>query len=136
MQSFLSQSCRCAKFAYFISRLTSFFIQQLELYRRSTLGLALTDALDEMVIKGVLTPSIAIRMLSEYDKCMVDILRTLKQKVSFKGNIHTYRYYDNVWTFILEDVVFKFSTVGEKKQEVTVDFVKIVACDGKIVNNA
>ena len=85
--------------------------------------MALTDALDEMVIKGLLTPSIAIRMLSEYDKCMVDILRTLKQKVSFKGNIHTYRYYDNVWTFILEDVVFNFSAVGEKKQEVTVDFV-------------
>jgi|TARA_B110000305_G_C19199234_1_gene520352 transcription initiation factor TFIIA small subunit len=98
--------------------------------------MALTDALDEMVIKGLLTPSIAIRMLSEYDKCMVDILRTLKQKVSFKGNIHTYRYYDNVWTFILEDVVFNFSAVGEKKQEVTVDFVKIVACDGKIINNA
>ena len=98
--------------------------------------MALTDALDEMVIRGLLTPSIAIRMLSEYDKCMVDILRTLKQKVSFKGNIHTYRYYDNVWTFILEDVVFNFSAVGEKKQEVTVDFVKIVACDGKIINNA
>ena len=98
--------------------------------------MALTDALYEMVIKGLLTPSIAIRMLSEYDKCMVDILRTLKQKVSFKGNIHTYRYYDNVWTFILEDVVFNFSAVGEKKQEVTVDFVKIVACDGKIINNA
>ena len=49
--------------------------------------MALTDALDEMVIKGLLTPSIAIRMLSEYDKCMVDILRTLKQKVSFKGKI-------------------------------------------------
>jgi len=98
--------------------------------------MALTDALDEMVIKGLLTPSIAIRMLSEYDKCMVDILRTLKQKDSFKGNIHTYRYYDNVWTFILEDVVFNFSAVGEKKQEVTVDFVKIVACDGKIINNA
>jgi len=111
-------------------------MSQLELYRRSTLGMALTDALDEMVIKGLLTPSIAIRMLSEYDKCMVDILRTLKQKVSFKGNIHTYRYYDNVWTFILEDVVFNFSAVGEKKQEVTVDFVKIVACDGKIINNA
>jgi transcription initiation factor TFIIA small subunit len=96
--------------------------------------MALTDALDEMVVKGALTPSIAMRMLSEYDKCIVDILRTIKQKVSFKGNIHTYRYYDNVWTFILEDAVFKFSSTGGKNEEVSVDFVKIVACDGKILS--
>ncbi|CAL6303085.1 unnamed protein product [Bathycoccus prasinos] len=43
-------------------------MSQLELYRRSTLGMALTDALDEMVIKGLLTPSIAILPLGRKNR--------------------------------------------------------------------
>ena len=39
-----------------------------ELYRRSTLGMTLTDALDEMVTKGELTPSIAMKVLAQFDK--------------------------------------------------------------------
>lgn len=50
----------------------------------------------------------------------------VKNKASFKGHLHTYRYCDNVWTFILEDAVFRTDT-----DTVQVDRVKIVACDGK-----
>lgn len=45
-----------------------------------------------------------------------------------QGHLHTYRFCDNVWTFILQDAVFK----SEECQE-TVNRVKIVACDSKLL---
>ena len=44
----------------------------------------------------------------------------------FQGHLNTYRFCDNVWTFVLNDVEFR--EVGEL---VKVDKVKVVACDGK-----
>lgn len=44
----------------------------------------------------------------------------------FKGSLNTYRFCDNVWTFVLNDVEFR-----EVTELVKVDKVKIVACDGK-----
>lgn len=38
----------------------------------------------------------------------------------------TYRFCDNVWTFMLSDVEFK-----ETQEMTKVDKLKIVACDGK-----
>lgn len=38
----------------------------------------------------------------------------------------TYRFCDNVWTFMLSDVEFK-----ETQEMAKVDKLKIVACDGK-----
>jgi hypothetical protein len=46
-----------------------------------------------------------------------------------QGHLHTYRFCDNVWTFILQDALFK----NEDKQE-NVGRVKIVACDSKLLN--
>lgn len=45
-----------------------------------------------------------------------------------QGHLHTYRFCDNVWTFILENASFK--TENELQ---SVDRVKIVACDAKIL---
>jgi len=45
---------------------------------------------------------------------------------SFQGHLNTYRFCDNVWTFVLNDVEFK-----ESQEVVNVTKVKIVACDGK-----
>lgn len=42
------------------------------------------------------------------------------------GHLNTYRFCDNVWTFVLNQVEFK-----EVSELVTVDKLKIVACDGK-----
>ena len=42
--------------------------QYYELYRRSTLGMTLTDALDEMVTTGELTPTLAMKVLAQFDK--------------------------------------------------------------------
>lgn len=48
---------------------------------------------------------------------------------SVQGHLHTYRFCDNVWTFILQDATFK----NEESQD-TVGRVKIVACDSKLLS--
>ena len=96
--------------------------------------MALTDALDEMVTAGELTPTIAMRILLEFDKCTVKEIKMLKQKTVFKGHLHTYRFCDNVWTFILENVNFKTTNPGGEADETHVDLVKVVACDSKILD--
>lgn len=47
-----------------------------------------------------------------------------------QGSLNTYRFCDNVWTFVLNDVEFR-----EVTDMVKVDKVKIVACDGKSESN-
>ncbi|XP_076921978.1 transcription initiation factor IIA subunit 2-like [Bidens hawaiensis] len=100
-----------------------------ELYRRSTIGMCLTETLDEMVSSEIIGPELAMQVLIQFDKSMVEALDTqVKTKVSIKGHLHTYRFCDNVWTFILQDVVFKY----DERQE-NVGRVKIVACDSKLL---
>ncbi|XP_054788328.1 transcription initiation factor IIA subunit 2 isoform X2 [Prosopis cineraria] len=56
-----------------------------ELYRRSTIGMCLTETLDEMVQNGTLSPEIAIQVLVQFDKSMTEALETdVKSKVSIK----------------------------------------------------
>ena len=110
--------------------------------------MALTDALDEMVTAGELTPTIAIKILLEFDRCIVKELELLKQKTIFGGHLHTYRFCDNVWTFILENelinqlikrveilenVKFKIANHDGMVEEIHAEKVKIVACDSKIL---
>ncbi|XP_075520819.1 transcription initiation factor IIA subunit 2-like [Primulina tabacum] len=100
-----------------------------ELYRRSTIGMCLTETLDQMVSGGILSPELAIQVLIQFDKSMTDALETeVKSKVSIKGHLHTYRFCDNVWTFILQNAQLKC----DEGQEI-VDSVKIVACDSKLL---
>ncbi|KAL1544314.1 transcription initiation factor IIA subunit 2 [Salvia divinorum] len=100
-----------------------------ELYRRSTIGMCLTETLDQMVSSGVLSPELAIQVLIQFDKSMTEALESeVKNKVSIKGHLHTYRFCDNVWTFILQNAQLK----SEEGQE-TVDSLKIVACDSKLL---
>ncbi|KAG6608125.1 Transcription initiation factor IIA subunit 2, partial [Cucurbita argyrosperma subsp. sororia] len=100
-----------------------------ELYRRSTIGMCLTETLDEMVQNGTLSPELAIQVLVQFDKSMTEALESqVKSKVTIKGHLHTYRFCDNVWTFILQDATFK----NEDSQE-TVGRIKIVACDSKLL---
>nr|VDC75014.1 unnamed protein product [Brassica rapa] len=102
-----------------------------ELYRRSTIGMCLTETLDEMVQSGTLSPELAIQVLVQFDKSMTEALESqVKTKVSIKGHLHTYRFCDNVWTFILQDAMFK----NDDRQE-NVSRVKIVACDSKLLTH-
>ncbi|KAI7754529.1 hypothetical protein M8C21_028899 [Ambrosia artemisiifolia] len=57
-----------------------------ELYRRSTIGMCLTETLDEMVSNGILTPDLAIQVLVQFDKSMTEALDSqVKSKVTIKG---------------------------------------------------
>lgn len=42
-----------------------------ELYRRSTIGMCLTETLDEMVQNGTLSPELAIQVLVQFDKVAI-----------------------------------------------------------------
>jgi transcription initiation factor TFIIA small subunit len=46
---------------------------------------------------------------------------------SFQGHLDTYRFCDEVWTFLIKDVTFKL----DNQTQVTADKVKIVSCNSK-----
>ncbi|XP_078330636.1 transcription initiation factor IIA subunit 2-like [Crassostrea virginica] len=49
-----------------------------------------------------------------------------KNRIQLKGKLNTYRFCDNVWTFVLNNVDFR-----DVQELAKCDKVKIVACDGK-----
>lgn len=62
-------------------------------------------------------------------KCFSGIFycnRHLLLSISQAGKLNTYRFCDNVWTFMLNDVEFR-----EVQEIARVSKVKVVACDGK-----
>ncbi|CAN6635754.1 transcription initiation factor IIA subunit 2 [Trichomonascus vanleenenianus] len=103
-------------------------VQYYELYRRSSIGTALTDALDMLISDSRIQPQLAMKILENFDKVMADQLReTVKSRLSLKGHLHTYRCCDDVWTFIVKDVNFKM----DGGEIVHADRIKIVACNSK-----
>ncbi|KAJ6258960.1 Transcription initiation factor [Drechslerella dactyloides] len=98
-----------------------------ELYRRSSIGVALTDALDELISNGQIAPQLAMKILSNFDRSITDILaQHVSAKLSFKGHLDTYRFCDEVWTFLIKDVTFKL-----ENNVIQSDRVKIVSCNSK-----
>eukprot|EP01097_Dermamoeba_algensis_P010416 TRINITY_DN76_c0_g1_i1.p1 TRINITY_DN76_c0_g1~~TRINITY_DN76_c0_g1_i1.p1 ORF type:complete len:112 (-),score=17.55 TRINITY_DN76_c0_g1_i1:45-380(-) len=100
---------------------------QYELYRKTTLGVSLTDSLEELLQNSKISPELAAKVLLQFDKSINHALTNqVKTKASFKGHLHTFRFCDGVWTFILENTAFRTET-----ETIHVNVVKIVACDGK-----
>lgn len=99
-----------------------------QLYRNTTLGHTLQEALDELMQMQMLSPNLALRVLLQFDRSINQALSTrVKTKLNFKAEkLNTYRFCDNVWTFMLNDVEFR-----EVSELARVDRVKIVACDAK-----
>lgn len=99
-----------------------------QLYRNTTLGHTLQEALDELMNLQLLTPTLAIKVLLQFDNSINNALNTrVRIKLNFKADkLNTYRFCDNVWTFMLNDVEFR-----EVSELARVDRVKIVACDAK-----
>lgn len=99
-----------------------------QVYRATTLGQALQETLDELISTGKMGNHMKMRILLEFDKSISQALeQRVKNRLIMKCNkLFTYRFCDNVWTLWLQDVEFR------EYQELTkVDWVKIVACDGK-----
>lgn len=99
-----------------------------ELYRKTTLGQTLEDSLDELIALGKLNENLAGRVLREFDKAISSALESkVRNRITIKCNkLKTYRFCDNVWTLLLRDAEFR-----ETQDIIRVDWVKIVACDGK-----
>ncbi|KAF2230178.1 transcription initiation factor IIA gamma chain [Viridothelium virens] len=99
-----------------------------ELYRRSTLGVTLLDSLDELITARRIEPQLAMKILSNFDKCMSEVLADrVKSRLSFKGHLDTYRFCDDVWTFVIKDINFKL----DNQSTIHAEKVKIVSCNNK-----
>ncbi|KAF2838766.1 transcription initiation factor IIA, gamma subunit [Patellaria atrata CBS 101060] len=102
--------------------------QYYELYRRSSLGGALTDTLDGLITDRRIEPQLAMKIVANFDKAVADVLaEKVKSRLSFKGHLDTYRFCDDVWTFIIKDINFKL----DNSQQIHSDRVKIVSCSSK-----
>jgi len=99
-----------------------------ELYRRSSIGGALVEALDTFIADRRIEPQIAIELLRHFDKVIAETLaEKVKSRLSFKGSLDTYRFCDEVWTFIVKNINFKL----ENQHQLTSERVKIVAMNAK-----
>ncbi|RDW78659.1 transcription initiation factor IIA subunit gamma [Aspergillus mulundensis] len=99
-----------------------------ELYRGSSLGLSLTDTLDDLINEGRIEPQLAMKILSTFDRVITEVLaEKVRTRLTFKGHLDTYRFCDEVWTFLIKDVNFKL----DNQQTISADKVKIVSCNSK-----
>jgi len=99
-----------------------------ELYRRSSIGNSLVEALDTFIAERRIEPQIAIKMLEHFDRVVAEVLNDkVKARLSFKGHLYTYRFCDDVWTFIVKDINFKL----DNQQVLNSDKIKIVAMNSK-----
>ncbi|OAX40564.1 transcription initiation factor IIA gamma subunit [Rhizopogon vinicolor AM-OR11-026] len=99
-----------------------------EFYRGSSIGMALTDSLDELITSGAITPQLAMKVLQQFDKSLADtMVKQVKNKTTLKarlGSLRTYRLCDDVWTFIVKNPSFKM----ESNEIVNAPRIKIIAC--------
>lgn len=104
-----------------------------ELYRRSTIGNSLVDALDTLISDGRIEASLAMRVLETFDKVVAETLKdNTRSKLTVKGNLDTYGFCDDVWTFIVKNCQVNVEGDNENVNEnITVDKLRIVACNSK-----
>lgn len=113
--------------------------------------MALTDSLDELIQSGHINPQLAMKVLVTFDKSITEALTSkVKSKAVFKvsfcllifkhpyldlliilirllqGHLDTYRFCDDVWTFVVDSMNAKLET-----ETITTERVKIVACNAK-----
>lgn len=72
-----------------------------------------------------MAPQLAMKILLNYDRAAADALQEkVKARLTFKGHLDTYRFCDEVWTFIIKDAHFKF-----ENENLTAEKIKIIACN-------
>lgn len=111
-----------------------------ELYRRSTIGNSLVDALDTLISDGRIEASLAMRVLETFDKIVTDTLKDNTQsKLTVKGDLDTYGFCDDVWTFIVKNCTVNVEKNGlgnngsfdMVNDNLKIDKLRIVACNSK-----
>eukprot|EP00197_Chlamydomonas_leiostraca_P011276 CAMPEP_0202865256 /NCGR_PEP_ID=MMETSP1391-20130828/5460_1 /ASSEMBLY_ACC=CAM_ASM_000867 /TAXON_ID=1034604 /ORGANISM="Chlamydomonas leiostraca, Strain SAG 11-49" /LENGTH=229 /DNA_ID=CAMNT_0049545069 /DNA_START=134 /DNA_END=823 /DNA_ORIENTATION=+ len=107
-----------------------------ELYRQTHMGDCLVEALEELMQAGKVTEELANTIIKQFDASMLDALRNKVQgKATIKANLKTYRYFDNVWQFTLENVNLRLTNMGTAAvpPEVTCARAKVVCVDAKLL---
>ncbi|KAG1674467.1 hypothetical protein FOA52_003072 [Chlamydomonas sp. UWO 241] len=107
-----------------------------ELYRQTLIGDYLCDALEEMVEAGKLTETMAHTVLKQFDNSFLDALKHVNAKATIKADLKTYRYFDNVWQFTLENVSLRLqlgSGAMTSAPEITCAKAKVVCVDCKLL---
>lgn len=110
--------------------------------------MALADTLDDLISSRRIEPQLAIKIMTNFDQVMSQVLGDkVKARMSFKvgiqiragrlfnfilnvsaqGHLDTYRFCDEVWTFIIKDIKFKL----DNSQQIEAEKVKIVSCLSK-----
>lgn len=99
-----------------------------QVYRNTTLGRTLQDALDEIISREKLPEHLAFRCLTAFDKSIKNaFMHKIKTMLTFRSaHLKTYRFCDNVWILVFEDTEFR-----NVQELIKVDKLKIVACDGR-----
>lgn len=72
-------------------------------------------------------PQLALKILQTFDKSFSELISEVKSRLTFKGHLDTYRFCDDVWTFMVKDVSFKL----DNQSQLRADKVKIVSCTNK-----
>lgn len=78
-----------------------------------------------------------MRVLETFDRVVAETLRDNTQsKLTVKGNLDTYGFCDDVWTFIVKNCQVTVEGVpggnsGDAQTTVSVDKLRIVACNSK-----
>eukprot|EP00050_Salpingoeca_kvevrii_P014136 m.32830 g.32830 ORF g.32830 m.32830 type:complete len:106 (-) comp5584_c0_seq1:127-444(-) len=99
-----------------------------QLYRKSSIGEALDDCLDDLVRSQQITNTLKDKVLQQFDKTMAEVLGShLNNRISFKANCKSYRHVNGVWRFMMRDTHLKVDGV----EPLTVPNVRIVAFDSK-----
>lgn len=102
-----------------------------QIYRHGSLGSALIDAIDDMVIAGRIPPQLGKSALENFDRIMLRSLGVLtRAKLTFKGHLNMYRHCDNIWTFELKDVTMKMNP-GKQSKTIEAKRLKIVSYDAE-----
>ncbi|TKR77935.1 hypothetical protein L596_018823 [Steinernema carpocapsae] len=100
-----------------------------QMYRTTTLGDALQRTLDDFIADGQLPQALAQKVLAAFDRSITEAIASrAKNKITFRADkLQSYRFCDNVWMFLMEDVEFRDMTMRISRPAET---LKIVACDG------
>ncbi|KAI4103789.1 MAG: hypothetical protein LQ339_004121 [Xanthoria mediterranea] len=99
-----------------------------EIYRQSSIGTTLIDSLDDLINSGRIEPQLANKIVKNFDKIVSEVMNEkVKARLNFKGHLDTYRFCDEVWTFLIKDVNFKL----DNQNPIQAEKIKIVSCNSK-----
>lgn len=101
------------------------------IHRRTKLGETLNETLDEMISRNMITTKIKEEIFKAFDKIMLQIFKTIKNKIQLKGDILDYRNCDNIWNFKLTNTRLTHESDYENK----IQFLQIIALDYSKIGN-